>query len=229
MFESFIEDGIIEGVDLTDYSSYVEPTDFATVEIEFTYEDQYSSIYFYLAYADNQFYIYDWDTDYFDIEFETETPSGEVSEFDFETSLAENYVSLDLPTPGTAKQFDGYTLTIPDTWTITETNCCSPDSMNFITFSNYKDMTPESKIDTLKDICNVYLTMGFTDFEFGNLTVNGKNGYYIEGNYFTSYVCLFMFANDTDDKLFTAIITSDDTTLDSFDEALGVAASLEIQ
>ena len=233
-FDEYMETARDEGFNLDNYSSYVTPTHFALAEIEFTYEDQSSCVYLYLAYADDTFYVFDYNDDDFEIVFEEESTepeseSGEAEPFDFNTSLQNNVNSVDVTVEGTAKQLDGHTLTIPDTWTVTDSNCISPDLKNVVTFSNSQSVTPETKLLVLEQLCNTYINMGFENLKFGNLIANEKQGYFIEGDYMGAHTYIFMYFNTNVDKMFIAIVTSEDVDSDDYMDALGIAASLEIQ
>ena len=234
-FEQFLERSLNNGIDLTKQSSYIEPTACATAKVNLTYGEQESYLTLHLVYIEGTYYILGHDSRYMDIDFEnasqsnSEATSNNTSEFNFNESLAKNHKTVDMPALGSVKQFNGYTLTIPDRWTILESGCYSADELNTITFSDYKPITPSTKLLVLEEICNAYLKNGVTNMEFGNLIANGKTGYYIEGNYTGSYMCIFFFTNDTDEKLFLTVLVSGHTSVASFDEALGIAASLDIQ
>ena len=234
-FDEYMDTARDEGFDLEDSSSYVAPTHFALAEVEFTYEDQSSCAYLYLAYADDTFYVFDYNDDDFNIDFEEESStepeseSGATEEFDFDASLANNNNIVDATVEGTKKQLDGHTLTIPDTWTVTDSNCMSPDYKNVVTFSSPVTVTPDTQMMVLKSLCDTYLNMGFKNLEFGNLLANGKQGYYIEGDYIGAHTYIFMYFNTNVDKMFLAIVTSEDVDSDDYLDALGIAASLEIQ
>ena len=234
-FDEFCETAKDSGYDLGDYSSYTVPTHFAIAEVEFTYEDQSSCVYLYLAYADGSFYVFDYNDDDFDIKLEEESstePESEstpAEEFNFESSLEKNFNSVDITVDGTKKQLDGHTLTIPNTWTVTDSNCMSPDFKNFVTFSKAQPVTPETKMLVLSTLCDTYINMGFQNFKFGNLSANGKQGYFIEGDYMGAHTYIFMYFNTNVDKMFLAVVTSEDANSDDYLDALGIAASLEIQ
>ena len=221
------------GVDPEDCDTYIKPADFAAANIDFSYNGQTSTAQVFFVYGvDGEFYILDYEDEDFYIEFETEDPTDEPvvdGEFDFATSLAQNFISVDIPATGTVKQFDGYTLTIPDTWTISDTNCLSPSAKNAITFSNPQSISPDTKNLMLETLCDTYLNMGATNFEFGNLVANGKQGYYMEYEIYGVHMDLFIFVNSTEDKMYISIISSEDVDSDEYTESLGIAASLEIQ
>lgn len=234
-FDEFVDAAFDEGYNLSNYPSYEVPTHFAGAEIQFTYENQTSSIYLYLAYIDGEFFIFDYNDDDFDIKLEEESSteleseSAPAEEFNFESSLEKNFNSVDITVDGTKKQLDGHTLTIPSTWTVTDSNCMSPDFKNFVTFSKAQPVTPETKMLVLSTLCDTYINMGFQNFKFGNLSANGKQGYFIEGDYMGAHTYIFMYFNTNVDKMFLAVVTSEDANSDDYRDALGIAASLEIQ
>ena len=157
----------------------------------------------------------------------------ETGEFDFETSLEENNNFVDVAVEGTVHQFDGYTLTIPNAWTVSDSNCISPDLKNVITFAEPQNITPDTKLLFLETLCETYINMDFKNLKVGNLYANNKTGYFIEADMDTAsvdiFTYIFMFTNAAEDKIYTVVITTEDTDSEDYMSALGIAASLEIQ
>lgn len=188
-----------------------------------------------MAYADDKFYIFEYNDDSFYIEFETESESESESEsvstenFDFYQSLEENYNTVEVDITGNIKELAGHTLTIPDTWTVTDANCIAPDNKNVVTFSTPTAVDPSNKEFILQSLCETYINMGFENFKFGNLLANGKEAYFIEGEYLTAHTYIFIFFNDTDEQVCLSIVTSEDPNSDEYMNALGIAASLEFK
>ena len=218
-----------DGYNFEDYSSFEEPTNYAIVYVDFTYEDQTpASVSFYLAMVDEKFYIFEYDAyDIGDIDFETE--STDASEFDFETSLEENYYTINNTVDGTTQQFDGFTMTIPDDWTFDGDRYVSPDEESAVTPADCTSITADTKLLTLEMLCNTYIDMGFENLKFGNLSAYGKTGYFITGDYNDEFFYLMLFTNATEDKLFISVAETVDVNSDSFNDAVAIGASIEIQ
>ncbi|MEE0862302.1 MAG: zinc-ribbon domain-containing protein [Lachnospiraceae bacterium] len=227
-FEHTIDDLDYDGYDVYDYSSYKEPTSYAVVAMDFIYEGEYAWVSFDLAYIDDKFYIFDYDIDEIEeLKSELESESTEVSEFDFETSLEENYEFFSQSVDGTLTQFDGYTLTIPSDWTASSNGYSAPDQKNFILVS--ANPLGQSKDETLKALCETYIELGYENLEFGNLSANDKIGYYISSKYIGVDVFIMIFFNEAEDTMYTAIATSEVPDSEYYDIAKAIAASIEIQ
>ena len=225
-FEYTISDLDYEGYDVYDYSSYKEPTGYAVIAMYFTYKGEDAWVSFDLAYIDDKFYIFDYDTDEID-ELKSELGSTDASEFDFETSLEENYEFFSQSVDGTTTQFDGYTLTIPSDWTASANGYSAPDQKNFILVS--ANPLGQSKDETLKALCETYIELGYENLEFGNLAANDKIGYYISSEYIGCEVFIMVFFNEAEDTMYTAIATSEEPDSEYFDIAKAIGASIEIQ
>ena len=216
-----------DGYDFEDYSSFEEPTNYAIVHVDFTYEDQTpASVSFYLAMVDGKFYIFEYEASELEA-LKSELGSTDASEFDFETSLEENYEFFSQSVDGTTTQFDGYTLTIPSDWTASANSYTAPDQKNFILVSAIP--LGQSKDETLKALCETYIELGYENLEFGNLAANDKIGYYISSEYIGCEVFIMIFFNEAEDTMYTAIATSEEPDSAYFDIAKAIGASIEIQ
>ena len=238
-YEYLVYDLLEDGCDIKNYPSHKEPTAFAIVTVELSTGNNYDYLDIYLVYVDGEFYIIDYNFEDFDLlingepESESETTTNVNSDFDFEKSLNENYHTLSNSIEGTVHQFDDYTLIIPDTWETSTSNSISPDMNSVVTFGSSTPISAQTKMNYLKELCKVYIERGYTNFEFGNLNANGKEGYYIE--YDTEYsseiihAYIFIFFSPSDDKLFLTVVTTSDITSSCYDDALAIASSIEIQ
>lgn len=240
-YEYVLDDCLESGYDFNNYPSHKEPTAFVSVTVILSVDNNYDYLDIYLVYADGEFYIIDYNFEDFDLvtngepesESESETTTNVNSDFDFEKSLNENYHTLSNSIEGTVHQFDDYTLTIPDTWITSTSNSMSTDMSSVVTFGGSTPISAQSKMNYLKELCKVYIDRGYSNFEFGNLNANGKEGYYIE--YDTEYssqtihAYILIFFNPSDDKLFLTVVTTADINSSYYEDALAIACSIEIQ
>ena len=228
-FEHTIDDLDYDGYDVYDYSSYKEPTSYAVVAMDFIYEGEYAWVSFDLAYIDDKFYIFDYDIDEIEeLKSELESESTEVSEFDFETSLEENYEFFSQSIDGTLTPFEGYSLTIPSDWTMDSNGgYLAPDQKNYALVA--VNSVVLSKNETLKTLCDEYINQGYENLEFGNLAANDKIGYYITADYLGVDVFIMIFFNEAEDTLYRTIATSEVPDSEYYDIAKAIAASIEFK
>ena len=235
-FTNLIDELMRDGYDLEKCSSFKEPITYANVLVDFEYNDQLAFLTFYVAYIDDQFYIFEYTDEDFDIDFDVESESesesdsasssGDSSATDFDTSLATNYKNLTLSVKGTLYEYDNYNVTYPDTWAASDELGYSADGDTFVIFA-HEDADPTTNMNELKELYNNSCMED--NFEFGNITINNKQGYYIEydAEGLHSFICIFF--NSTGDKAYMAAIGSYDINSDSYAEALGIIASMELK
>ena len=225
-YDDFFYGTVGAGFVVEDCASYIEPYGFAIADVDFTYNGQTGTVKFYFVYGmDSEFYIFDYDDTDFDIEVGTGTVE---EEFDFDKALAENYYSYSWPIDGTLTTFDGYTLIIPEGWVqdidgfydAEYANCAGviTDTLNGATL-----------VDYLRTSCEETIASGAENFEFGNLTVDAKTGYYVEFDYIDKHYLFMIFANEATGTVYLSQAVTNDVESENFEIAVAIAASIEIQ
>lgn len=219
--------------DIKSMSSYVDPTAFASVEVEFTYEDQASSMFFHLAYCDGEFYFYHADDENFNLDFEQESTSdittgGDVT-IDVADSLSSNYMTINAEPSGTRTSFEGYSIIIPDGWVESGALYCSPDYMTNFTVTSDSALSLYTPEDLFELLISQYALMDATITEIGNLETPYTTGYYIEytivSNGMTFSGTQLVYENNG--TTYYVTVTADDP--DSDDAANGLRAAASIQ
>ena len=233
--EELISDAYMDGYDLESYPSFFMPTDFAYAVVDFTYNDQTSSITFYIGLYNGEYYVLDYDDSEFEIIFETESESesesesasgdaGTTTEFDFDASLSSNYHVFGAPVDGNLTAFEGFSLVAPTDWIQVTNGVTTSDGRTAVIGATSPIAT--SKIEFLQLLCQSYISQGYENFEFGNLMANEREGYYMEGDYLGTHLYMMFFFNETGDTMYAGIVSTEDVTLDSYNTAKAIAASI---
>ena len=239
-FNSLIWDLEQDDLYLEHCSSFKTPSVHANVYVGFEYEDQYCSVTFYACYIDNQFYIFKYNDYEFTLdlgtapeiesesESESESSSDNTSATGFEASLANNFKTLNVPVTGTVHQLDGCNLTFPDTWIIfdEEDTGYSSDYDTFVLVVSDDTPLPSTNMAEVENMYNAYCVND--NFEFGNLTINDKQGYYMEFDADGVHSFISIFFNSTNTKAYVLGIGTGDVNSTNYSEALGVLGSIEI-
>lgn len=155
---------------------------------------------------------------------EETTEITEPYELYVDTSLSDNYYNISQTINGNEIAFDGYTLTVPKSWSVSGT--VIKDYM-FETYMgvSVSSLDNKSPSEYLKELCLKY--NDDSSFEFGNLTTNNKGGYYMKSEFQGGCSFNIFFINATDNTVYKISILSMGEYPINLKTAQAIAASIE--
>lgn len=180
---------------ISGYSDYEKPSAFATCEVEFTYNDQKSSIVVNLGYTNGKFYIYDLTDLELDIEPDTEPESDTTATSDMATIIESrindslyDYSIEEGDYEGTlANGVGGYTIKMPDGWTGQEnaangyTYYYAPSGETSFCLLSDTSFGTTDVVSYLTEFCTSLVESDITVINLGKLSTPYANGYYVVG------------------------------------------------